>query len=79
MAVDGAGGSTATAATKKLAGKYGVDVELLEKLVRSVNVPSERESGEMPLGGAGAGRYVGDVENGEDIVVREVGFSLSMG
>jgi hypothetical protein len=54
-----------------------VDVELLEKLVRSVNVPSESER-EMPLGGAGAGagagsvRYVRDAESGEDIAVREV-------
>ena len=72
MVVDGAGGSTAT--KKQLAGKYGIDVELLEKLARSVNVPSsERET--VPLGGAGAGagvRYVKDAESGEDIAVREV-------
>ena len=76
MVVDSAGSSTAT--KKQLAGKYGMDVELLEKLGRFVNVPSERE---MPLGGAGGAgagagagsvRYVGDAESGEDIVVREV-------
>jgi hypothetical protein len=74
-----------TASTKQLATKYGVDVELLEKLVRSVNVPSERE-GDVPLDGAGAGdgagsvrRYVRDAESGEDIVVREVSsFSFCM-
>jgi hypothetical protein len=52
-----------------------VDVELLERLVRSVNVPSERESNsKVPLGGAGAGTrgYVRDAESGEDIAVREV-------
>jgi hypothetical protein len=85
VVVDSAGNSTATAtatATKKLAGKYGVDVELLEKLVRSVNVPSEREM--MPLGaGTGAGaesvrRSVRDAESGEDITVREVSCFLSM-
>jgi len=75
MVVDSAGGSAATK-KQQLAGKYGIDVELLEKLARSVNVPSsERET--MPLGGAGAGagagvRYVQDAESGEDIVVREV-------
>jgi hypothetical protein len=78
MVVDSAaGGSTAT--KKQLAGKYGVDVELLEKLVWSVNVPtSEREM--MPLGGAGAGvKYVKDAESGEDIAVREVSWLFSMG
>jgi hypothetical protein len=73
MVVDSAERSTTT--KKQLAGKYGVDVELLEKLVRSVNVPIESER-EMPLGGAGAGagsvRYVRDAESGEDIAVREV-------
>lgn len=71
MVVDSAERSTTT--KKQLAGKYGVDVELLEKLVQSVNVPSESER-EMPLGGAGAGsvRYIKDAESGEDIAVREV-------
>jgi len=58
------------AATKQqqqqLAGKYGMDVEMLEKLVRSVNVPSERGSG------TGSARYVRDAESGEDIAVRVV-------
>jgi len=69
----GSSNSTATA-TKQLAGKYGLDVELLEKLVRSVNVPPTRGEREMPLRGAGVGgvRHVGDVESGEDISVREV-------
>lgn len=78
MVVDSNGNSTAKAmATKKLAGKYGMDVELLEKLVRSVNVPSEREM--MPSGGAGSvRRYVRDAESGEDIAVREVSYFLPM-
>jgi len=72
---DNAGGSMAT--KTQLVGKYGLDVELLEKLVRYVNVPSESER-EIRLGGAGAGtgsvRYVRDAdsESGEDITVREV-------
>jgi hypothetical protein len=77
MVVDDSAGSSTVATKKQLAGKYGMDVELLEKLVRNVNVPSERE---VPLGGAGAGagagagsvRYVSDAESGEDIAVREV-------
>ena len=88
MVNDGAESSTTTTMatdmatkTKKLAVKYGMDVEMLEKLVRSVNVPSEGESG-TPLGGvgagasAGAGRYVRDAEGGENIVVREVSYFL---
>ena len=83
VAVDSAGNSTTTAtAMKQLAGKYGVDVELLEKLVRSVNVPSERES-KIPSSGAGAGaggarKHIRDAESGEDIAVREVSYFLSM-
>ena len=78
VVVDNAGNSTAT---KGLAGKHGIDVVLLEKLVRSVNVPSEREM--VPLGGAGTragtvGRHVRDAESGEDIAVREVSYLLSM-
>lgn len=72
VVVDSAG--SCSTATKQLAGKYGIDVELFEKLMRSVNVPSEREM--MPLGGAGTGagsvRHVRDAESGEDIAVREV-------
>jgi len=69
------GSSTAATTTKQLAAKYGMDAERLEKLARSVNVPSVRE---LPLGG-GAGVGVGtvrDAESGEDIVVREVSFFL---
>ena len=70
--LDSAGGAgSSMAATKQqqqqqLAGKYGMDVEMLEKLVRSVNVPSERGAG------AGSARYVRDAESGEDIAVRVV-------
>lgn len=46
-----------------------MDVERLEKLVRSVNVPSVRE----PLGGAEV-ETVRDGESGEDIAVKEVCF-----
>jgi hypothetical protein len=60
--------STAAALSRQLAEKYGMDVERLEKLVRSVNVPSVRE----PLGGA----TVRDAESGEDIVVKEVSVFL---
>jgi hypothetical protein len=67
MVADSAESSMVTK-RKQLAGKYGMDVELLEKLVRYVNVPSIRE---MPLGGAG-GAGVGKAESGEDIAVREV-------
>ena len=49
-----------------------MDVDRLEKLVRSVNVPSVREEA---LGGAGAGsvRHVKDAD-GDDIEVKEVRF-----
>ena len=70
----GGGPSTVAAAMRQLAEKYGVDVERLERLVRSVNVPSVRE---QPLGGgAGVGgvRYVKDAEGGEDIEIKEVSF-----
>jgi hypothetical protein len=55
--------------TRQLAEKYGVDVERVERLVRSVNVPSVCEGGGP--GAGGSARYVRD-ENGEDIPVREV-------
>ncbi|KAH9989776.1 hypothetical protein BJV77DRAFT_669814 [Russula vinacea] len=71
--VVGAGGSSMTAAAvRQLAEKYGMDVERLERLVRSVNVPYVREP---PLGdgaGVGTARYVRDAESGEDVVVKEV-------
>jgi hypothetical protein len=70
------GGPSMAAAMRQLAEKYGVDVERLERLVRSVNVPSVRE---QPLGGgAGVGgvRYVKDAEGGEDIEIKEVSFAF---
>jgi hypothetical protein len=93
LVVDDSAGSsssspTATAtATKQLAGKYGLDVELLEKLARHVNVPPTRSGRETPLGGAGAGAGAGagtgagtgtgtgtgaGAESGDDIAVWEV-------
>jgi len=53
----------------QLAEKYGVDDGRLERLVRTVNVPSVREGGH---GGGGGMRYVRDAESGEDAVVTEV-------
>ena len=70
--VIGTGGSSMTAAAvRQLAEKYGMDVERLERLVRSVNVPYV---GEPPLGGGAGVGTVGfkDAESGEDIVVKEV-------
>ncbi|KAF8478920.1 hypothetical protein DFH94DRAFT_746382 [Russula ochroleuca] len=69
--VIGAGGNstTALAATRQLAEKYGLDVERLERLVRCVNVPSVRK---QPLGGGAGVGTVRDAESGEDIVVKEV-------
>lgn len=72
------------AAVRQLAEKYGMDVERLERLVRSVNVPYVREP---PLGdgaGVGTARYVRDAESGENVVVKEVsccflGEGVSMG
>jgi len=51
-----------------IAEKYGMDVERVERLVRSVNVPSVRGGGEV--------MYVRDGESGADIVVTEVSFSF---
>jgi hypothetical protein len=65
---DGAGGAVDM---RQLAEKYGVDVERVERLVRSVNVPSAREGGEPGHGAGGSVRFVRD-ENGEDIPVTEV-------
>jgi len=45
-----------------------MDVERVERLVRSVNVPSVRGGGEV--------MYVRDGESGADIVVTEVSFSF---
>ncbi|KAI0003217.1 hypothetical protein BJV74DRAFT_812296 [Russula compacta] len=63
------GAMAAATAVGQLGEKYGMDVERLQRLVRSVNVPSAREDG----GGVGSvRRYVKDTESGEDIVVTEV-------
>lgn len=67
----GAGSGAVAVDTRQLAEKYGVDVERVERLVRSVNVPSAREDGEPGHGAGGSVRYVRD-ENGEDIPVMEV-------
>lgn len=65
----GAMAVAAAAAAEQLGEKYGMDVERLQRLVRSVNVPSVREGG----GGVGSvRRYVKDAESGEDMVVTEV-------
>ena len=78
--VVGAGGSSTTAAAvRQLAEKYGMDVERLERLVRSVHVPYVREP---PLGdgaGVGTARYVRDAESGEDVVVKEVSCCCFLG
>ena len=68
------GGSSSAAAARQLAEKYGMDVERLEKLVRSVHVPSVREQSLGAGAGAGSVRYVRDAENGDDIEVKEVRF-----
>ena len=74
---DMVGGSSSAATARQLAEKYGMDVDRLEKLVRSVNVPSVREEA---LGSAGAGsvRHVKDAD-GDDIEVKEVRFFGFMG
>ncbi|KAI9508841.1 hypothetical protein F5148DRAFT_839333 [Russula earlei] len=64
-AIVGAGShGAAETATRQLAEKYGMDVERLERLVQSVNVPSVRERGSVT--------FVRDAESGEDITVAEV-------
>jgi hypothetical protein len=64
------GGAVEVRGRRRLAEKYGMDVERFERLVRSVNVPSVREGGGS--GDAGSVRYVRDAESGEDVPVREV-------
>lgn len=73
MDVFHAGGGAGAGAVdmRQLAEKYGVDVERVERLVRSVNIPSVREDGGSGHGAGGSVRYVRD-ENGEDIPVKEV-------
>ena len=69
----GAGGDSAVEEARELAEKYGLDGERLERLVRSVNVPSVLESS----GAGGDMRYVKGAESGEDIPVTEVSFCRS--
>ena len=76
---DMVGGSSYTAAARQLAEKYGMDVDRLEKLVRSVNVPSVREQSLGAGAGSGSVTYVRDAENRDDIEVKEVRFFVSMG
>jgi len=70
MTVFGAAGDDAVEA-RRLAEKYGMDVERFERLVRSVNVPSVREDGGNAVA-AGGVRYVRDAESGDDVPVKEV-------
>lgn len=64
------GGGEATTrdddALRQLAEKYGMDVERLESLARSVNVPRVQEGGV---------RYVKDAQSGEETAISEVGSS----
>ena len=71
MTVFGAGGAGGAVEVRRLAEKYGMDVERFERLVRSVNVPSVREDDGDAVD-AGSVRYVRDVESGEDVLVKEV-------
>jgi hypothetical protein len=78
MTVFGGGGGHAGAdagddavEARRLAEKYGMDVELFRRLVRSVNVPSVREDGGAAVA-AGSVRHVRDAESGEDVPVKEV-------
>ena len=66
MTVFGGAGDDAVEA-RRLAEKYGMDVERFERLVRSVNVPSAREDG-----GNAVAADVRDAESGEDVPVKEV-------
>ena len=67
-----AGAGDGAVEVRRLAEKYGMDVELLERLVRSVNVPSVREDGGAGAVAAGSVRYVRDAESGEENPVKEV-------
>ncbi len=53
---------------RSLAEKYGMDVERLESLARSVNVPRVREGGV---------RHIKDAQSGEETAISEVGSLLS--
>jgi len=67
------GGAEATtrddAALRRLAEKYGMDVERLESLARSVNVPRVREDGV---------RYIKDAQSGEETAISEVAWRESV-
>jgi len=67
------GGGEATtrddAALRHLAEKYGMDVERLESLAGSVNVPRVRESGV---------RYIKDAQSGEETAISEVAWRESV-
>ncbi|KAI0303364.1 hypothetical protein B0F90DRAFT_1710466 [Multifurca ochricompacta] len=66
--------ATATAAAairdEELAEKYGMDVERVERLVRTVNVPRVREGG--GVGATAARRYIRDAESGKEVMIQEV-------
>jgi hypothetical protein len=67
--VGAAAGAATAGSMRQLAEKYGMDVELLESLVRFVNVPSVRE-------GESVHRNVRDAENAEDVAITEVSLSF---
>ena len=58
------GGGGGDNALRQLAEKFAMDVERLESLVRSVNVPRLREGGV---------RYIRDERSGEETAISEVG------
>jgi len=57
------------AALRQLAEKYAMDVERLESLARSVNVPRVREGGV---------RHIRDAQSGEETVISEVAWKESV-
>ncbi|KAI9433940.1 hypothetical protein H4582DRAFT_1983483 [Lactarius indigo] len=61
--------SGSDAALRQLAEKYGMDVERLESLARSVNVPRVREGGV---------RYIKDAQSGEETAISEVAWKESV-
>ena len=63
--VFGSGGGDA--ALRQLAEMYAMDVEKLESIARSVNVPRVREGGV---------RHIRDAQSGEETIISEVSFSL---
>jgi len=70
--MSGGGGEATTrddAALRQLAEKYGMDVERLESLARSVNVPRVREGGVI---------YIKDAQSGEETAISEVAWRESV-